>query len=57
MTLHISPEGKVTPLALQRQFGDSRKSDFVSPERREGLLLSSANFTSETHRARARFVD
>jgi len=57
MTLHVSPEGKVMPLALQRQFGDfSRESDFISPERREGLLLSSTNCSSETHRRRARFV-
>jgi hypothetical protein len=57
MTLHISKEGKVIPLALTAPVhGGPQGSDFISSERQKGLLLSVVSFSTERHRRRARFV-
>jgi len=57
MTLHISKEGRVMPLALPAPVhGGPQGSDFISSERQKGLLLSVVSFSTERHRRRARFI-
>ena len=56
MTLHISDEGKVIPVALLAPVhGDPHGSGFISSERQKGLLLSGVSFSADRHRRRARF--
>jgi len=58
MTLHISKEAKVIPIARsQRQFMVAPTGgDFIASMRQEGLLLSCVSFSTDRHRRRARFV-
>jgi hypothetical protein len=57
MTLHISNEGKVIPLALPAPvLGGPQGSDFISSDREKGLLLSVVSFSTERNLRRARFV-
>ena len=57
MTLHISKEGKVTPVALPAPVhGGPSGSDFLASMRQEGLLLSCVSFSTERHRRRARLA-
>jgi hypothetical protein len=57
MTLHISKDGKVIPVALPPPVhGGPYGSDFIVSMRQEGLLLSCVSFSTERHRRRARFV-
>jgi hypothetical protein len=57
MTLHISKEGKVIPLAKPAPVrGGSQGNDFISAVRQKALLLSGVSVSAEKHRRRARFV-
>jgi len=57
MTLHISEEGKVIPVALPAPvYGAPHGSDFISSTRQKGLLLSGVSFSTQRHRIGARFV-
>jgi hypothetical protein len=57
MTLHISKEGKVIPVAIPaRVHCGLKESDFILTERQQGLLLSGVSFSAERHRRHARFV-
>lgn len=54
MTLHISKEGKVIPVALPAPVhGGPSGSDFIASMRQEGLLLSCVSFSTDRHRRRA----
>ena len=54
MTLRISKEGKVIPVALPAPVHDG--NDFLSSNRRKGLLLSGVSFWTERHGGGAEFV-
>ena len=57
MTLHISKEGKLIPVALPAAVhGGPSGSDFIASMRQEGLLLSCVSFSTERHRRRAGYV-
>src|SRR5208337_595190 len=57
MTLHVSGEGKVIPVALPAPvYGGPHRSGFISSKRQKGLLLSGVSFSTERHRTGARFV-
>src|ERR1017187_7918556 len=57
MTLHISKEGKVIPVALPAPaHGAPHGSGFISSMRQKGLLLSGVSFSTQGHRTGARFV-
>jgi len=51
MTLRISEEGKVMPVALPKPVhGGPHKRGFISPRRQNGLLLSGVNLSLAGHR-------
>ncbi len=53
MTLHISKEGKVVPVALLHGVphnGDPRRSGFIWPKRENGLILSDVRSSTEKKR-------
>jgi hypothetical protein len=57
MTLRISKEGKVIPVALPAPVhGDPNGSDFISANPQKGLLLRGVSFSTERHRGGAGFV-
>lgn len=57
MTLCISKEGKVIPLALPALVhGGSGGADFILEQRQKGLLLSRVRFSAKGQRRRARSV-
>jgi hypothetical protein len=57
MTLHISEEGEVIPVALSAPVhGGPHGCGFISSKRQKGLLLSGVSYSTERHRRGARFV-
>ena len=54
MTLHISTEGKVIPVALPApaDVQSATVSDFILPKRENGLMLSGVYFSTKRHRRR-----
>ena len=56
MTLHISKEGRVVPVALPAPLegvppnGDLHRSDFIWPKRQNGLMLSGVRSLTEKKR-------
>jgi len=51
MTLHISKEGKVIPVALPAPVhGGSQGSDFISAKREDGLRMSQVRSSTEKKR-------